>query len=95
MSFEYIDVKLFGQSFQVLCPFELKKDLENAADYLNKRLNDLKIKTGISNTEKLIFITALNISYELKNEKLKIKEIISRLNKIILYLKKLSIIKKK
>ncbi|QCI23383.1 cell division protein ZapA [Buchnera aphidicola] len=87
MSIQYIDIKIFGRLLKVNCPNELSKDLRNAAHYLNKRLYNLKVKTGVSNTDQLIFVTALNISYELKNEKLKIREIIERLNKIITRLK--------
>ncbi|XBC42151.1 MAG: cell division protein ZapA [Buchnera aphidicola (Meitanaphis elongallis)] len=93
MSVQYIDIKLFGRLLKVNCPNELSKDLKHAANCLNKRLQDLKIKTGVSNTEQLVFVTALNMSYELENEKLKVQEIILRSNKMIACLKKLKMTK--
>lgn len=92
MPVQCIEVKLFGQLLKVNCPNELKNDLYNAVNSLNQKLQNLKIKTGVSNTEHLVFVTALNISYELEREKLKIKEIILRSKKIISHLNKLKII---
>ena len=45
--------------------------LNQAADDLNQRLQDLKERTRVTNTEQLVFIAALNISYELTQEKRK------------------------
>ncbi|XBC38035.1 MAG: cell division protein ZapA [Buchnera aphidicola (Floraphis choui)] len=95
MSVQYIDIKIFGKSLKVSCPNECSEDLQTAARYLNQRLQDLKVKTKVSNTEQLIFVTALNISYELENEKAKINKIILKLEAIISKLKKIKTIKKK
>ncbi|XBC43180.1 MAG: cell division protein ZapA [Buchnera aphidicola (Meitanaphis flavogallis)] len=93
MPVQCIEVNIFGQLLKVNCPNGLKNDLYNAVNSLNQKLQNLKIKTGVSNTEHLVLVTALNISYELEHEKLKIKEIILRSKKIISYLNKLKIIK--
>ncbi|ANF17139.1 hypothetical protein XW81_01885 [Buchnera aphidicola (Schlechtendalia chinensis)] len=92
MSVQCIDIKIFGQFLKVNCPNELRNDLKVAANYLNKRLQDLKVKTGVSNIEQLVLVTALNISYELEKEKIKIKNIIVRSNNMISKLKKHKII---
>lgn len=59
----------FGRSLRVNCPPEQRDALNQAADDLNQRLQDLKERTRVTNTEQLVFIAALNISYELTQEK--------------------------
>lgn len=68
MSAQPVDLQIFGRSLRVNCPPEQRGADQAAAD-LNQRLQDLKERTRVSNTEQLIFIAALNISYELAQEK--------------------------
>ncbi|VFP81175.1 Cell division protein ZapA [Buchnera aphidicola (Cinara kochiana kochiana)] len=83
MSSPSIDVELLGRSIRVSCPDQNSAELYYAADVLNKRLEELKEKTGAYNIEQLIFITSLNICHELELEKQKsvhcIKHIKSRM----------------
>ncbi|MDF7681413.1 cell division protein ZapA [Enterobacteriaceae bacterium ESL0689] len=69
MSAQPVDLQIFGRSLRVNCPPEQREALNQAAADLNQRLQDLKERTRVSNTEQLIFIAALNISYELAQEK--------------------------
>ena len=56
------------------CPPDQRDALNQAADDLNQRLQDLKERTRVTNTEQLVFIAALNISYELAQEKAKTRD---------------------
>ncbi|XCW72614.1 cell division protein ZapA [Kosakonia cowanii] len=56
------------------CPPEQIDALNQAAEDLNQRLQDLKVRTRVTNTEQLVFIAALNISYELAQEKAKTRD---------------------
>lgn len=69
MSAQPVDIQIFGRSLRVNCPPEQRDALNQAADDLNQRLQDLKVRTRVTNTEQLVFIAALNISYELTQEK--------------------------
>ena len=69
MSAQPVDLQIFGRSLRVNCPPEQRDALNQAADDLNQRLQDLKERTRVTNTEQLVFIAALNISYELTQEK--------------------------
>ena len=66
MSAQPVDIQIFGRSLRVNCPPDQRDALNQAADDLNQRLQDLKERTRVTNTEQLVFIAALNISYELK-----------------------------
>ncbi len=68
MSAQPVDIQIFGRSLRVNCPPDQRDALNQAADDLNQRLQDLKVRTRVTNTEQLVFIAALNISYELTQE---------------------------
>ncbi|UAJ65108.1 cell division protein ZapA [Candidatus Schneideria nysicola] len=74
MSTQPVDIQIFGRTLRVNCPKEKKDELHQAAKDLTQRIQELKLKTKVTNIEQLIFIAALNISNELTQEKLKIKE---------------------
>ncbi|ECP3029124.1 cell division protein ZapA [Salmonella enterica] len=74
MSAQPVDIQIFGRSLRVNCPPDQRDALNQAADDLNQRLQDLKVRTRVTNTEQLVFIAALNISYELTQEKAKTRD---------------------
>ena len=67
MSAQPVDIQIFGRSLRVNCPPDQRDALNQAAD-------DLKERTRVTNTEQLVFIAALNISYELAQEKAKTRD---------------------
>jgi cell division protein ZapA len=83
MSAEPVDIHIFGRSLRVNCPPEQRDALNQAADDLNQRLQDLKERTRVTNTEQLVFIAALNISYELTQEKSKTRDYASSMEQRI------------
>ena len=74
MSAQPVDIQIFGRSLRVNCPPEQQDALNQAAEELNQRLQDLKVRTRVTNTEQLVFIAALNICYELAQEKVKTRD---------------------
>jgi len=74
MSAQPVDIQIFGRSLRVNCPPEQQDALNQAAEELSQRLQDLKVRTGVTNTEQLVFIAALNICYELAQEKAKTRD---------------------
>lgn len=71
MSAQPVDLQIFGRSMRVNCPPEQQEALLLAADELEQRLQDLKNRSGVTNTEQLVFIVALNVCHELAQEKTK------------------------
>ncbi|CEN32271.1 Cell division protein ZapA [Candidatus Westeberhardia cardiocondylae] len=78
-----VEVQIFGRTLRVNCPLEHKSELDQAAEDINKRLYDLKIKNKAANTEHLMFIVALNISHELIKEKLKVRNYVNDMKKYV------------
>ncbi|VFP80749.1 cell division protein ZapA [Candidatus Erwinia haradaeae] len=68
---EPVDLYIFGNALRVNCPLDQKEALSVAAEELTQQLTDLKNRTKITNTNQLIFSTALNLCYALAQEKLK------------------------
>ncbi|MGP2824806.1 cell division protein ZapA [Serratia ureilytica] len=79
MSAQPVDIQIFGRSLRVNCPPEQQDALNMAADDLNQRLQDLKVRTRVSNTEQLVFIAALNVCHELAQERLKTRDYASNM----------------
>ncbi|MGP1931163.1 MAG: cell division protein ZapA [Arsenophonus sp. ET-YP4-MAG3] len=71
MSTQPVDIQILGRTLKVNCPKEQKDALKSSAIELEQRLKDLKNLSGVTNTEQLIFIVALNICHELTQEKIK------------------------
>ncbi len=74
MSAQPVDIQIFGRSLRVNCPPEQQEALNAAANDLDKRLQELKVRTRVSNTEQLVFIAALNLCHELAQEKAKTRD---------------------
>ena len=83
MSAQPVDIQIFGRSLRVNCPPEQQDALNMAADDLNQRLQDLKVRTIVSNTEQLVFIAALNVCHELAQERLKTRDYASNMEQRI------------
>lgn len=83
MSTQPVDVQIFGRSLKINCPIAQQDALHLAADNLNKRLQELKIRTSSSNTEQLVFIVALNVCHELAQEQIKTRNYISNMEQRI------------
>lgn len=54
MSAQPVDLQIFGRSLRVNCPPEQRDALNQAAEDLNQRLQDLKERTRVTNTEQLV-----------------------------------------
>lgn len=83
MSAQAVDVQIFGRILRVNCPPKQQEALNQAAEDLNQRLQDLKDRTRVTNTEQLVFITALNICHELAQERLKTRDYAAKMEQRI------------
>jgi len=60
---ETLEITLLGREYRVSCPEEEREGLLAAVRFLDEKLGDLAGKTN-SAREKLVMMTALNISHE-------------------------------
>jgi cell division protein ZapA len=88
MSAKPVDIQIFGRSLKINCPLEQQDALNMAAEDLEKRLQALKFRTKVTNTEQLVFIAALNVCYELAQEKSKTDEYAANMEQRIRMLQK-------
>ncbi|WP_158367456.1 cell division protein ZapA [Candidatus Williamhamiltonella defendens] len=75
-----VDIEVFGRLIRVNCPEEQKKDLHEAAEELNQRFQDFKMRTKAIGTEQPAFFIALNLCYELNQEKKKACSFVSSMD---------------
>lgn len=80
MTSKVVDIQVFGRLLKLNCPIEEVEALNMAAQDLDQRINELKRKTQVMNSDQLIMTAALNISYELTKEKLKNEQLDQNFN---------------
>lgn len=71
MSANYIEVQIFGQVLRLQCPPDQQENLRTSVQRLEERVALLKEQSGIIQLEKVLAIVALNLNYELEQEKQK------------------------
>lgn len=71
MDTQVVNIHVFGRTLKLSCPVDEVDALNLAAKDLDDRLNALRRKTQLMNSDQLIITAALNISYELTKEKIK------------------------
>ncbi|MBE2895794.1 cell division protein ZapA [Pasteurellaceae bacterium HPA106] len=68
---ENIELHLFGQVLRLNCPQDKQAALREAAQCLEARVSEFKERTGILQLDRVLSIVALNLSFELDQEKQK------------------------
>ncbi|WP_392566747.1 cell division protein ZapA [Utexia brackfieldae] len=65
MASKVVDIQIFGRYLKFNCPEEEISALNHAAEDLEQRLNELRNKSQVLNSDQIIITAALNIAYEL------------------------------
>ena len=71
MALKTVEINFLGQVVRLNCPEEQHEALREAGKVLDKRVNEMKERTGILQVEKALAIVALNLSFELLQEQQK------------------------
>lgn len=71
MDTQVVNIHVFGRTLKLNCPVNEVEALDLAAKDLDNRINELRRKTQLMNSDQLIITAALNISYELTKQKQK------------------------
>ncbi|ATZ73670.1 cell division protein ZapA [Idiomarina sp. X4] len=64
MAAKTMDIKLLERNYKVACPVGQESALQQAADALNRRLEETKERTQLTNVEQIAVMTALNLCHE-------------------------------
>ena len=59
-----VRVQILGREFPIACPAGQERDLEAAAEFVDKRMREIQEKTGNGALERLAVMAALNIAHE-------------------------------
>lgn len=60
-----VSVTLLGQDYKINCPKGHEADLQEAAEYLNNQMREIKASGKIIGLEKIAVIAALNITHDM------------------------------
>jgi len=60
-----LTVNLLGREFRVACPEGEEKQLMASADYLNRKLKEIRDLGKIAGNERIAIMAALNIAHEM------------------------------
>lgn len=59
-----MQISIMGREFRVACAPEEQKSLQEAVDFLNKKMQDIKDQGKINGLDRIAIMAALNISHE-------------------------------
>lgn len=61
---EFVDVKLLGYEFRVVCPAREIDTLKKAVEWLNQRIEEIKSAGKTVETDRIVLMAALSISHD-------------------------------
>jgi cell division protein ZapA len=64
-----LTVSLLGREFRVACPEGEEKQLLASADYLNRKLKEIRDTGKVTGNERIAIMAALNIAHEMMSNK--------------------------
>ena len=60
-----LNIKIMGREFYITCPNEEQEDIQLAATYLDKKIQEVKAEGKVIDSDRIAIIAALSISHEL------------------------------
>lgn len=64
-----LQINVMGREFRVACPENEQKELLEAVDYLNKKMDEIRDNGKVIGVERIAIMAALNIAHELLTTK--------------------------
>jgi cell division protein ZapA len=65
MNSKTLNINIMGREFRITCPDEEQEDLQLAAAYLDKKIQEIKGEGKIVDSDRITIIAALSITHEL------------------------------
>jgi cell division protein ZapA len=60
-----LQINVMGREFRVACPENEQKELLEAVDYLNRKMDEIRDNGKVIGVERIAIMAALNIAHEL------------------------------
>lgn len=79
-------IEILGKPYPVKCPESELESLQKAAEYLNKKMEEVQASGKAINLERIAIITALNIAHEFLQAGQQKEGIVQKINQRILKL---------
>jgi cell division protein ZapA len=64
-----LQISVMGREFRVACPESEQKELLEAVDYLNRKMDEIRDNGKVIGVERIAIMAALNIAHELLTTK--------------------------
>ena len=64
-----LQINVMGREFRVACPESEQKELLEAVDYLNRKMDEIRDSGKVIGVERIAIMAALNIAHELLTTK--------------------------
>lgn len=64
-----LQINVMGREFRVACPENEQKELLEAVDYLNRKMDEIRDSGKVIGVERIAIMAALNIAHELLTTK--------------------------
>jgi cell division protein ZapA len=64
-----LQINVMGREFRIACPENEQKELLEAVDYLNKKMDEIRDNGKVIGVERIAIMAALNIAHELLTTK--------------------------
>ncbi len=65
MNSKSLNINIMGREFYITCPDEEQEDIQLAATYLDKKIQEIKAEGKIVDSDRIAIIAALSITHEL------------------------------
>lgn len=63
-----VTVRILDKDYHIACPASERSNLERVADYLDKKMRNIRRSGKVIGTERIAVMAALNITYELHHK---------------------------
>lgn len=63
-----VNISIMGKDYLVACGEDEKQDLMRSAEYLNRKMSEIRDSGKIIGTDRIAVMAALNIAHELLNQ---------------------------
>lgn len=65
MNSKTLNINIMGREFYVTCPDEEREDIQLAAAYLDRKIQEIKAEGKVVDSDRIAIVAALSITHEL------------------------------